>query len=117
MGNDINICRKPVQKFLALYIGGMGAPGKNFYNDYAKRLGYEREALQIQKLYLTGKKDEAEAAVPDKLVDEIALVGPPSNISERLSAWKNVAREGKVSSLLLAGASREALRFVAKEVL
>jgi len=117
MGNDINICRKPVQKFLALYIGGMGAPGKNFYNDYAKRLGYEQEALQIQKLYLSGKKSEAEAAVPDELVDEIALVGPASKIRERLTAWKEASNEGKVTSLLLAGASREALQFIAKEVL
>lgn len=117
MGHDIHVCRKPVQKFLALYIGGMGAPGKNFYNDYAKRLGYEQEAIQIQRLYLTGKKSEAEAAVPDELVDEIALVGPPSKIRERLNAWKDASREGKVSTILLAGASREALQFVAKEVL
>ncbi len=65
----------PVKVMLALYIGGMGARAKNFYNDYAKRLGYEDVAVKIQDLYLAGKKAEAMAMVPDKLVDEVALVG------------------------------------------
>ena len=60
----------------ALYIGGMGARGRNFYNDLACRYGYEAAAKEIQDLYLDGKKQEATAAVPDELVDEIALIGP-----------------------------------------
>jgi len=117
MGEDIEACRAPVRRFLALYIGGMGAPGKNFYNDYAKRLGYEEAAVKMQRLYLTGKKAEAEAEVPEALIDAIALVGPRERIKERLAVWRDAAKEGKISSLLLSGASPDALRFVAEEVL
>jgi F420-dependent oxidoreductase-like protein len=117
MGADIEACRAPVRRFLALYIGGMGAPGKNFYNDYAKRLGFEEAAVKMQRLYLTGKKAEAEAEVPEALIDAIALVGPRERIKERLAVWKDAAKEGKISSLLLSGASPDALRFVAEEVL
>ena len=117
MGDDIEACRLPIRRHLALYIGGMGAPGKNFYNDYAKRLGFEEAAEKMQQLYLTGKKDEAEAAVPEELIDAIALVGPAGRIRERLSVWQDAAKEGKVSSLLLSGGSIGALRFVAEEVL
>src|SRR5713101_6533955 len=70
MGSDLDRCRMPVRGMLALYIGGMGARNKNFYNDYAKRLGYVDEAAKIQDLFLAGKKAEAMALVPDKLVDE-----------------------------------------------
>lgn len=117
MGDDIEACRMPIRRHLALYIGGMGAPGKNFYNDYAKRLGFEEAAVKMQQLYLTGKKAEAEAAVPEELIDAIALVGPAGRIRERLSVWKDAAKQGEVSSLLLSGGSIEALRFVAEEVL
>src|SRR5690606_5874906 len=68
VGNDLEACRKPIRDNLALYIGGMGAREKNFYNDYAKRLGYEEEARKIQDLFLGGRKPEASAAVPDSLV-------------------------------------------------
>ena len=88
IGDDLAKCRAPVKGFLALYIGGMGARGKNFYNDYAKRLGYEEAAVKIQDLFLDGKKAEAMAAVPDELVDEIALVGPKERVTERLAVWK-----------------------------
>jgi F420-dependent oxidoreductase-like protein len=118
MGDDIEACRAPIRRHLALYIGGMGAPGKNFYNDYAKRLGFEEAAVKMQQFYLTGKKAEAEAEVPEALIDAIALVGPRERIKERLTVWKDAAKEGKVSSLLLSGgASLDALRFVAGEVL
>ncbi|MEE8172523.1 MAG: LLM class F420-dependent oxidoreductase [Alphaproteobacteria bacterium] len=117
MGEDIEACRQPIRRYLALYIGGMGAPGKNFYNDYAKRLGYEEAAEKIQQLYLTGKKAEAEAEVPEELIDAIALVGPPARIKERLAVWQDASKHGKVSSLLLSGASLDAIRFVAEEVL
>ncbi|HEX5064782.1 MAG TPA: LLM class F420-dependent oxidoreductase, partial [Myxococcota bacterium] len=80
LGDDLEKCRMPVKGMLALYVGGMGARGKNFYNDYAKRLGYEEAAARIQDLYLAGKKMEAMAAVPDSLVDEVALVGPADRI-------------------------------------
>jgi F420-dependent oxidoreductase-like protein len=88
MGPDVEKCRMGVKANMALYIGGMGARSKNFYNDYAKRLGYPGEAAKIQDLYLGGQKNEAMAAIPDKLVDEVALVGPKERILDRLNAWK-----------------------------
>jgi F420-dependent oxidoreductase-like protein len=113
VGDDVERCRFPVKAMLALYIGGMGARGKNFYNDYAKRLGYEEAAVRIQDLYLDGKKQEAMAAVPNELVDEIALVGPRERIAERLEAWK----ASPVRTLLLGAGQPEALRTVAELVL
>ena len=112
MGNDVEKCRMPVKSMLALYIGGMGARKKNFYNDYAKRLNYEGEAVQIQDLYLTGKKNEAIALVPDKLVDEVALVGPKERIKDRLAAWK----ASPVKSLLIGSGSIETVRALAEMV-
>lgn len=88
MGDDVNACRNQIKPNLALYIGGMGAKGKNFYYDIACRYGYEEAAEKIQGFYLTGKKMEAMAAVPDALVDEVALCGPKERIAERLAAWK-----------------------------
>ncbi|HVN63692.1 MAG TPA: LLM class F420-dependent oxidoreductase, partial [Candidatus Binataceae bacterium] len=87
MGSDLARCRDAIKPGMALYIGGMGARSKNFYNDYVKRLGYEEAATKIQDLYLAGKKAEAVAAVPDKLIDEVSLVGPRERIAERLQAW------------------------------
>ncbi len=117
LGDDVEQCRAPIKGMLALYIGGMGARDQNFYNDYAVRLGYEEEASRIQDLYLAGKKAEAMAAVPDQFVDEIALVGPSERIVERLGAWKEAGSKGHVGSLLVAGASPQALRLLAEEVL
>ena len=117
MGDDLDACRLPVKRHLALYVGGMGARGKNFYNDYAKNLGYEAEAVQIQDLYLDGKQDEAVAAVPDALVDDLSLVGPKERIAERLEVWKDASAKGHVDSLLASNASREALRALAEIVL
>jgi len=113
MGDDLEKCRLPVKGMLSLYVGGMGARGKNFYNDYAARLGYEAEAKVIQDLYLDGKKGEALAAVPDRLVDEVALVGPAERIRDRVQAWK----ESPVTDLLIGGGQPEALRVLAEAVL
>jgi F420-dependent oxidoreductase-like protein len=89
MGPDIEKCRIPVKGNLALYIGGMGARTKNFYNAYVKRMGYEEAAQKIQDLYLAGRKAEATAAVPDKLVDEVAL-------GDHASASPNGCRCGRL---------------------
>jgi F420-dependent oxidoreductase-like protein len=113
LGDDLEKCRMPVKGMLALYIGGMGARTKNFYNDYAKRLGYEEAAVRIQDLYLAGKKVEAMAAVPDALVDEVALVGPRERIAERVGAWKG----SRVDTMLLGSGQVEALRLLAELVL
>jgi F420-dependent oxidoreductase-like protein len=87
-GDNLQACRDAVKPALALYIGGMGARGTNFYNALACRYGYEREAREIQELYLGGRKGDAIAAVPDALVDEVALVGSRDRIADRLEAWR-----------------------------
>jgi F420-dependent oxidoreductase-like protein len=117
MGDDLEKCRMPVKGNLALYIGGMGARDKNFYNDYAKRLGYEAEAKKIQDLYLDGKKAEAAAAVPDELVDDVALVGSEARIRDRLQAWKAAGKQKHVGSLLCGGGQSRVLQVLAEELL
>ena len=117
VGDDLDACRRPVKEQLALYVGGMGARDKNFYTDYVKRMGYAEAAETIQDAFLSGRRDEAVAAVPDALVDDVALVGPPPRIAERLGVWKDAAARGRVDSLLLGGADVGALRLVAEEVL
>jgi len=94
---------------LALYLGGMGARGKNFYTTLAERYGFEAEAAAIQGHYLDGRKDEAAAAVPDALVDEVALVGDRSRIADRLAAW----RESGATTLVLQTRQPEALQTLA----
>jgi len=117
MGNDLAACRDAIRPQLALYIGGMGARSKNYYNDLTKRLGYEAAAAEIQDHFLAGRRKEAEAAVPDALIDEISLVGPKERIRDRLVAWKGLAKDHRVATLLLVGATVEALRAVAETVL
>lgn len=89
VGQDVDACRSMVKPLLALYIGGMGARGRNFYHDLACRYGYEVAADKIQDLYLAGKRQEAAAAVPDELVDDVALCGPRERIRERLALWQD----------------------------
>ncbi len=117
VGDDVDACRAPVKMGLALYIGGMGARSQNFYNEYASVLGYADAAAKIQDLFLAGKKQEAVAAVPDALVDDIALVGPAGRIRERLGAWKDAARKGYIGTLLVGAGQPEALELIAREVL
>ncbi len=117
MGDDVQACRDAIRPELALYIGGMGARSKNFYNAVAGKLGYEGAAKTIQDLYLDGKKTEAAAAVPDALIDEISLVGPADRIRDRLHAWKDAAKQHNVGTMVLTGASVEAMRVVAEAVL
>ncbi|HEV8473967.1 MAG TPA: LLM class F420-dependent oxidoreductase [Methylomirabilota bacterium] len=99
VGPDVAACRALVKPRVALYVGGMGARGRNFYNDIARRYGYEDAAKTIQDLYLAGKKAEAEAAVPDALVDEVALCGPKERIRDALAEWK----ASGVTTLMVAG--------------
>ncbi|HCS27761.1 MAG TPA: LLM class F420-dependent oxidoreductase, partial [Spongiibacteraceae bacterium] len=117
MDDNIDGCRHFVKDFLSLYIGGMGAKGKNFYTDYATRCGYGAEAEKIQDLYLAGKKDEARAAVPDKLVDEIALVGPEARIRERAQDWKAAGARGEVGTMLINAQQPEVLPILADCIL
>jgi F420-dependent oxidoreductase-like protein len=87
--DSLDVCYNALRPMLALYIGGMGAKGKNFYNDLAARYGYEAEAHEIQELYLSGRQFEAMSKVPAGLIDEVALVGPKARIKERLPLWLN----------------------------
>jgi F420-dependent oxidoreductase-like protein len=111
--DDVAAARDFLRPLLALYVGGMGARGQNFYNRLACRYGYEADAAAIQDLFLEGKKTEAAAAVPDALVDEIALVGDRARIADRLDAWRACG----VGSLLLQARQPEALRLLAELVL
>src|SRR5262249_23713927 len=117
MGDDLVACRNAIRPQLALYVGGMGARSKNYYNDLIKRLGYEAAAVEIRDHFLAGRRREAEAAVPDALIDEISLVGPKERIRDRLEAWKHLARAPRIGTLVLAGATPQALRVVAEAVL
>jgi F420-dependent oxidoreductase-like protein len=96
---DVEKAADMVRPLVALYVGGMGAKGANFYRDAIDRLGYEEAGDQIQELYLAGKKAEAAAAVPTKLIEEIALIGPPEKIRDELQAWE----ESVVTTMLVQG--------------
>jgi F420-dependent oxidoreductase-like protein len=95
IGDDVTGLRDLSRPQLALYIGGMGARGRNFYNDLACRFGYEAEAKAIQDAYLDGRKAEAEALVPAELAERISLIGPEGYVAERLAAF----RESGVTTL------------------
>ena len=111
--DDVESGRDALKQYYALYIGGMGARGKNFYNDLFARYGYEGEARQIQDLFLDGKQRDAAAVVPDRFVDEAALVGPKERIAERLDAF----REAGATSLLVSTRDVAAVRAVAEVAL
>lgn len=87
IGDDVDHMFDWVRPMVALYVGGMGAKGKNFYNDLAIRYGYAKEAETIQELYLAGKKEEAAAAVPVELLRSISLIGPEGFVRERVAAF------------------------------
>ncbi len=110
VGDDLDACRAPLKQSLALYIGGMGARSKNFYNEYIRRVGFEADAVKIQNLFLDGKKNEAIAAVPDALVDTLHLVGSPARIRDRFAAWK----ASKVGTLIVGAMQPEAIRLIAE---
>jgi F420-dependent oxidoreductase-like protein len=113
VGDDVAALRDALRPYVALYVGGMGAKGRNFYNSLVRRYGWEDEAERIQELYLSGKQREAIAAVPDELVDAVSLVGPKERIAERLEAW----RETPVTTLVLGTTQPEALQTLAELLL
>jgi F420-dependent oxidoreductase-like protein len=110
VGDDVPALRDALKPHVALYVGGMGAKGKNFYNALVRRYGWEAEAETVQDLYLAGHVREAIAAVPDELVDAVSLVGPKERIAERLEAWK----ETPVTALLVGSPQPEALETMAE---
>jgi alkanesulfonate monooxygenase SsuD/methylene tetrahydromethanopterin reductase-like flavin-dependent oxidoreductase (luciferase family) len=99
VADDVQQAADAVRPFYALYFGGMGAKGKNFHANVAIRMGYESMVDEVQELYLSGKKEEAGAAIPFELIDELSLIGPPDRIRDRVAAW----RESIVTTLLISG--------------
>jgi F420-dependent oxidoreductase-like protein len=96
--DDIDRARDTMRPFLALYVGGMGSKEKNFYNALVRRYGFEDAAEEVQDLYLSGKKDEAAAALPAELIDMTSLCGPRDRVAERL----NLYRDAGVGTLVVA---------------
>jgi F420-dependent oxidoreductase-like protein len=110
VADDVEDARDALRPYYALYIGGMGARGANFYNDLVVGYGFEAEAKQIQDLFLDGRQRDAAAAVPNALIDEMALVGPADRIRDRLAAW----RESGATTLLISTRDPATLRTVAE---
>ncbi len=98
-GDDVEECADLMRPMLALYAGGMGAKGANFHFDVFARMGWEAVATKVQELYLDGKKDDAAAAIPVEMVEDVALIGPPDKIRDDLAAW----RETCLTTVLLNG--------------
>ena len=113
VSDDVESALIPIKWMLGFYIGGMGAEQKNFHLNLISRMGFEGETAAVQKLFREGKRAEAAAAVPDRLADEISLVGPRERIRDRLAAWKQTP----VKTLLLGGRDVAALRTLAELVL
>lgn len=113
VGDDLPNCWMQVKPFLALYIGGMGAKSKNFYYNLACRYGYEEAADAIQDAYLQGDKVAAMFAVPDELVDAVALCGPRERIADRLQLWK----DSPITTLNINADSIDTVRMMAELVL
>jgi F420-dependent oxidoreductase-like protein len=109
LGDDVQACRDVVRPLVALYVGGMGPRNRNFYNKVVARMGFEDAAARVAEAYLDGRKAEATAAVPDDLVDEIALVGSAGRVRERLSAW----REAGVTTIVARTTDVDQLRALA----
>ncbi len=113
LDDDLGRARLAAKPMISLYVGGMGAKGKNYYNDLAHRYGYGEAADRIQAAYLDGRRMEAMREVPDALVDEVSLVGPKERIADRLEAW----RESGVTTLLVAATDLPTIRLMAELVL
>ena len=99
VSDDIDSAIDALRPFYALYFGGMGAKGANFHANVPIRMGYEREILEIQDLYLAGRKEEAAGKIPNALIEQLSLVGPREKIREDLERW----RESIVTTLLVSG--------------
>jgi F420-dependent oxidoreductase-like protein len=110
--DDIDGAADALRPMYALYFGGMGARGTNFHANVAIRMGYEAEVAKVQELYLAGHKDQAAAAIPTRLVEQLTLIGPPDKIRHDLEAWRD-----SIVTTLLVGGDPATLRTVAEIVL
>jgi F420-dependent oxidoreductase-like protein len=109
---DVEAAADAMRPTLALYIGGMGARTMNFHYDVFARMGYEGECARIQQLFLEGNKRDAAAAVPTKLVEDVALIGPVGKIKDDLESWKRTCM-----TTMLVGGPPQLLDTIAKVVL
>jgi F420-dependent oxidoreductase-like protein len=113
VNDDLEQAMMPIKYMIAFYIGGMGARSRNFHAELVARMGFGDAARQIQEHFLAGRREQAIAAVPDQLADEIALVGSPERIRDRLAVWK----ESFVTTLLVGTRDPAAVRALAEAVL
>lgn len=111
--DDVNKARTPIKQSVGFYVGGMGAKSYNLHKDHVSRMGFGDAAEEIQSLFMSGKRLQAIAAVPEELVDEIALCGPKARIRERLQAWK----DSPVTQINVGSTDINTLRFLAEELL
>lgn len=110
LNDDVDKARLRVKQRIALYIGGMGAAKANFSNQLIRRFGYDEAADEIQRLFLSGEREAAVQAVPDELIDDVALCGPKERIDELLDAW----RASPVTSIICDTDDPEAMRVMAE---
>jgi F420-dependent oxidoreductase-like protein len=110
LGDDVDECRREVKQRIALYIGGMGHAKKNFSNQLIRRFGYDKEADEIQRLFLSGEREAAVDAVPDELIDDVALCGPADRIDSLLDRW----RESPVTTIICDTDKPETIQVMAK---
>jgi alkanesulfonate monooxygenase SsuD/methylene tetrahydromethanopterin reductase-like flavin-dependent oxidoreductase (luciferase family) len=114
--DDLEAARQAMRPLVALYVGGMGSRGQNFYNQLMVRYGFEAAAAEVQDLYLAGRREEAMAALPDGLIDAVTLCGPREHVRDRLAVYREagVGTLG-VTPLAFTAADRlEQLRLVAE---
>ena len=113
LDDDLERARLAAKPMISLYVGGMGAKGKNFYHDLAHRYGYGEAADRVQEAYLAGRTMEAMRAIPDQLVDEVSFIGSRDRISDRLEVWK----ESGVTTLIAATTDLPTVRTLAELLL
>ncbi|MGB1141246.1 MAG: LLM class flavin-dependent oxidoreductase, partial [Halioglobus sp.] len=115
--DDIEGIYQLMKPTLARQLGGMGSKGKNFYAEFARRMGYDDEVEQIQSLYLSGEKGKAAEIVPTALIDRCNLVGPAARIRERLAEWRDAEARGSLDMMLLTTVQPDAMKLMAEELL
>ena len=115
--DDVAEVHRMMKPAMARQLGGMGSKRKNFYAEFAKRMGYEEEVEQIQSLYLAGEKEKAAEAVPEALFDRTSLIGPPERIRDRLACWKAAEQRGALDLMIVTSSQPAALKLMAEEML